>query len=60
MSMEPNFPFGGFVRSWAPTRALRQRVLPPEFWPENEDLRIPRQDPLTETAEEYLISRPWF
>ena len=34
--------------------------LPPEFRPENEDLRVPRQENDLGRLENYLIFRPFF
>ena len=53
-------PFGGFLWSWPPPGVIRPRSLPPEFWPENEDLRLPREVPPEADAEEYLMFRPFF
>ena len=54
-------PFDGFLY-WnrPPLNAVRPRTLPPEFWPENEDLRLPRETPPEADAEEYLVFRPFF
>ena len=53
-------PFGGFLWSWPPQGVIRPRSLPPEFWPENEDLRIPRETLSVTDEEDYLVFRPFF
>ena len=53
-------PFDGFLWSRYPRNVLKARTLPPEFWPENEDLRLPRETPPEADAEEYLVFRPFF
>ena len=53
-------PFDGFLWNRYPRNVLRARTLPPEFWPENEDLRLPRETPPEADAEEYLVFRPFF
>lgn len=53
-------PFDGLLWSRYPRNVLRARTLPPEFWPENEDLCLPRETPPEADGEEYLVFRPFF